>query len=267
MSVMERRELLERLAPPIPPPRAHQVRYHGILAPCASGRDRVVPARMNRNDGAETLYETRECGPPIDAGPATPFDRIEKGLDDGCRPNLMAVRAAAPIDWSPGSIAPAPLSEARVLLAARVDPMDSRPRRTDWADLLQRVFEVDALRCPSCGGRMRVLSAVTDPHVARRILECLRMPPRAPPLTPASKRESEIDDALDMGWSNRSIDQLDPGFEFDQSVPERGEFARPDIYFTEYLLSVVPKTGLVLPKSHFSPSSNRVIAEVLARSL
>jgi len=34
---------IERLAPLIPPPRAHQVRYHGLLAPCASGRDRVVP--------------------------------------------------------------------------------------------------------------------------------------------------------------------------------------------------------------------------------
>jgi len=42
--VMERRELLERLAPLIPPPRAHQVRYHGLLAPCASGRARVVSA-------------------------------------------------------------------------------------------------------------------------------------------------------------------------------------------------------------------------------
>jgi hypothetical protein len=31
---MERHELLERLAPLIPPPRAHQVRYHGVLAPC-----------------------------------------------------------------------------------------------------------------------------------------------------------------------------------------------------------------------------------------
>jgi hypothetical protein len=41
--LMERHELLERLAPLIPPPRAHQVRYHGLLAPCASGRDRLVP--------------------------------------------------------------------------------------------------------------------------------------------------------------------------------------------------------------------------------
>ncbi len=44
--VMERRELLERLAPLIPPPRAHQVRHHGVLAPCASGQDRVVPAGL-----------------------------------------------------------------------------------------------------------------------------------------------------------------------------------------------------------------------------
>ena len=41
--LMERRELLERLAPLIPPRGVHQVRYHGVLAPCASGRDRIVP--------------------------------------------------------------------------------------------------------------------------------------------------------------------------------------------------------------------------------
>ena len=42
--LMERHELLERLAPLIPPPRAHQVRYRGILAPCTSGRDHVAPS-------------------------------------------------------------------------------------------------------------------------------------------------------------------------------------------------------------------------------
>ena len=67
---------------------------------------------------------------------------------------------------------------------------------------------------------MRVLSAVTDPQVARRVLECLRLPPRAPPVTPA--RKPGLDDAPGFGPSNRSIDQLDPGFEFDQSIPESG---------------------------------------------
>jgi len=41
--VFEPRELLEKLAALVPPPRLHLVRYHGILAPCASERDRVVP--------------------------------------------------------------------------------------------------------------------------------------------------------------------------------------------------------------------------------
>jgi hypothetical protein len=67
---------------------------------------------------------------------------------------------------------------------------------------------------------MRVLSAITDPHVARRILECLKLAPRAPPLTPAREREPELDNAPDFGPSSGSIDEVEPGFEFDQSVPE-----------------------------------------------
>jgi hypothetical protein len=33
---------------------------------------------------------------------------------------------------------------------------------------------------------MRVLAAITEPTVAKRILECMGLPQRAPPLTPAS---------------------------------------------------------------------------------
>jgi hypothetical protein len=35
-------------------------------------------------------------------------------------------------------------------------------RRLDWASLLRRSFEVDALACPSCDGRLRVLGEVAD---------------------------------------------------------------------------------------------------------
>ncbi len=67
--VMERRELLERLAPLIPPPRAHQVRYHGVLAPCASGRDRVVPARLKEAEATRLSSS----------------DRNRSSVDRGCR--------------------------------------------------------------------------------------------------------------------------------------------------------------------------------------
>jgi len=33
---------------------------------------------------------------------------------------------------------------------------------------------------------MRVLAAITEPTVAQRILACMGLPPRAPPLAPAS---------------------------------------------------------------------------------
>jgi hypothetical protein len=41
--IFEPAELLEKLVSLVPPPRSHQVRYHGVLAPCASWRACVVP--------------------------------------------------------------------------------------------------------------------------------------------------------------------------------------------------------------------------------
>ena len=41
--VFEPREFLARLAAQVPPPRAHQVRFHGLLAPSAAWRPFVIP--------------------------------------------------------------------------------------------------------------------------------------------------------------------------------------------------------------------------------
>ena len=87
------------------------------------------------------------------------------------------------------------------------------PRRLGWAELLQRVFEVDALRCPKCGGRMRVLSAITDPTVAGRILRCLSLPARAPPLA-AANEEARVSGQAGDEWFGEV-----PAFDFDQSPP------------------------------------------------
>ena len=61
--LMERHELLERLVPLIPPPRAHQVRYHGVLAPCASARDRVVLGPRPPRAEAEVLLPEKHHDP------------------------------------------------------------------------------------------------------------------------------------------------------------------------------------------------------------
>jgi hypothetical protein len=51
------------------------------------------------------------------------------------------------------------------------------------------VFDIDGLRCPRCGSTLRLIAAIEDPAVARKILECLGLPARAPPLEPASLDE------------------------------------------------------------------------------
>ena len=58
--------------------------------------------------------------------------------------------------------------------------------RSSWARLIHKVYEVDPLECPKCGGAIRVIALIDDAHVIRRILEHLgrwepRQRQRAPP--------------------------------------------------------------------------------------
>ena len=59
---------------------------------------------------------------------------------------------------------------------------------------------------------MRILAAVTAPAVAQRILACLGLPPRAPPLAPAAPRELGVDPSLDKpeAQTYADLDQTPP---------------------------------------------------------
>ena len=85
-----------------------------------------------------------------------------------------------------GILAPAAKHRAKVVPVPKVEldlspnsapePDVSRPSGgVDWASLLRRVYDLDALRCP-CGGRIRILSVIEDPAVIRRILGHLKLP-------------------------------------------------------------------------------------------
>jgi len=50
---------------------------------------------------------------------------------------------------------------------------------------MKRVFAIDVLQCDRCGGVMRIIAAIHPPNTTRKILDCLGLPSRAPPLTPA----------------------------------------------------------------------------------
>jgi hypothetical protein len=48
---------------------------------------------------------------------------------------------------------------------------DSNRYRIPWAELLGKVFAVDVLECPDCGGRLRVVAYIAEGKVARGIPE------------------------------------------------------------------------------------------------
>jgi hypothetical protein len=67
--------------------------------------------------------------------------------------------------------------------------------RIDWARLLRRSLDVDALQCPTCKGRLRVLAVITEREPVRRILAHLGLPPDAPPLARARDPTDDLSDA------------------------------------------------------------------------
>ncbi|NOX52824.1 MAG: hypothetical protein GXP16_20165 [Gammaproteobacteria bacterium] len=63
------------------------------------------------------------------------------------------------------------------------------------AERLKRVFKLDIEHCPKCGGRLRVIAAVTTPDVIRKILDHVHQqqaPPGKPPARVSGPITSKI---------------------------------------------------------------------------
>ena len=44
-----------------------------------------------------------------------------------------------------------------------------------WAEMIRKVYEVDPLLCPTCGGRMKIISFIEDHKVIDRIIRHLEL--------------------------------------------------------------------------------------------
>jgi hypothetical protein len=97
-------------------------------------------------------------------------------VKDGCGPPPSKAEVAA--------IAAARCS-MRVESRAALSCAPQRSRGLRWPELLQRVFEMDVVRCPSCGGRMKAIAEITDKRVARKMLAHVGLPSDAPEQWPA----------------------------------------------------------------------------------
>ncbi|MBM3986041.1 MAG: transposase [Planctomycetes bacterium] len=142
--------LLKKLAPLIPPPRFHLLRFHGVFAPNSKLRSLVVPKPPARavEERSPANSKLRSLVVP--------------------KPPARAVEERSPA------------------VKPRTHPAPS-PYRLDWAAALKRVYGVDVLQCARCCGRLVILAFIEKRSAVRAIrLERHRQVPE--PLAQARRR-------------------------------------------------------------------------------
>ena len=70
---------------------------------------------------------------------------------------------------------------------------------------MRKVFSLDVLSCPQCGGRMEPIAFIAEAGVAKRILDHLGLPSSGPPVARSRVPEETFDpgpehDGVDSTW-------------------------------------------------------------------
>ena len=177
--VMTKQVLMERLCALVPRPRRHLVTYHGVFAPAAGIRRWVVP------------QVEAEGAPPASASGASAelVSAAVRAVVGGGAPRPGGVCLQAELAESVRRSLSARASGAR--RQRRTGPR----RRYPWAELLRRVFLIQILVCPRCGGPRRLLAAIQDPESIRRVLGSLGLSAEVPELAAARSppRQGELE--------------------------------------------------------------------------
>ena len=87
-----------------------------------------------------------------------------------------------------------PETPAPVAACPRSHKKKAAPHYYTWAELLKRVFLIDALICDRCQALRKVIATITDPFVVRRILDHLGLPSTPPPVANARPPPGRDDD-------------------------------------------------------------------------
>jgi hypothetical protein len=78
-----------------------------------------------------------------------------------------------------------------------------RVSQLPWAVLLKRVIMTDALTCPKCHGRMKILAVITEPDAIRKILDHLGIPSEAPRRTVVRPpTQAELSGTADLDYAD-----------------------------------------------------------------
>ncbi len=94
-----------------------------------------------------------------------------------------------------GCLAPHSHLRGAIIPTPRQQGMDEEQTETasprwSWARLLKRVFALEMAHCPWCQqGSLRIIAAITQGEVIRKILQHLKLAADPPPIAPARFRQ------------------------------------------------------------------------------
>ena len=155
-------------------------------------RPAVAEERLSLNSSQEVVYRFKK--PWADGTTAvkmTQMEMIERLAALVPRPRIHLTRfhgVLGPHYKYRKLIVPKKKEQPTLTLAPNGDdskPKAAHPQRISWARLLARVFNIDITSCPKCQGNIKIISAIEDPKVIKKILEHMNLPSIAPKPYPA----------------------------------------------------------------------------------
>ena len=67
-----------------------------------------------------------------------------------------------------------------LIFHAALLPSSSFLRMHSWHTMIQKVYEIDPLLCPFCGGEVKILSFIIKPKTIKKILDAMDLPSQKP---------------------------------------------------------------------------------------
>jgi hypothetical protein len=156
-----------------------RIRFQRLPPPADSEVERVTAGIVKK---VGRLLERRGLGPQADPEEADPLLREQP---------LLAELYSASLQ---GRIASGPGAGERLKGVKFEFEMESEGKKTGrcCANLSGFslhanvcILDYDVLKCGRCGGRMRILCAINPPAAIKKILDCLGLPSKPPPIFPA----------------------------------------------------------------------------------
>ena len=201
--VFEPLDFLAELTQHIPNKGEHLVRCYGCYSNKARGVRNTLPtaAPPCAADGIADAVPVASAQLP--AGPAEPGS-IHLPPGDGC--------SEGPANAVPPP--PLPIPDSRSQPPPPQPPVATSKSKIRWAMLIQRIYQVDPLRCPKCGGAMKIIAFIEarQDDVIRKILQHCGLwhdpPSRAPPKQSPSPQPAGATPAPGPGFTR----EADPDF-------------------------------------------------------